>query len=129
MTNIDKVSLALSEWAFNVAASFLPKIKIPAESPIGKFMLGILGADPAKYNIWKELGFLAEPMIQTMVTPAIHKMLGGIPDEQVPELAHKFADAFIARAQEKGSVDLFGLELGTNAFEGLKALLTEKLEA
>jgi hypothetical protein len=55
-------------------------------------------------------------------------MLGGIPDEQVPELAHKFADAFLARAQEKGSVDLFGLELGANAFEGLKALLTEKLE-
>ena len=56
MTNIDKVSIALSEWAFNVAASFLPKIKIPAESPIGKFMVGILGADPTKYNIWKEIG-------------------------------------------------------------------------
>lgn len=129
MTNLDKVSIALSEWAFNVAAGFLPKIKIPQESPIGKFMLGILGTDPAKYNIWKNLGFLAEPMIQTLVTPAVHKMLGGIPDEQVPELAHKFADAFLAQAQEKGSVDLFGLDLGVNAFEGLKALLTEKLEA
>lgn len=129
MTNLDKVSIVLSEWAFNVAAGFLPKIRIPQGSPIGKFMLGILGADPAKYNIWKELGFLAEPLIQTLVTPAVHKMLGGIPDEQVPELAHKFADAFLAQAQEKGSVDLFGLDLGVNAFEGLKALLTEKLEA
>ena len=129
MTSIDKIGVVLSQWLFNVAKSVLPQVGIPADSAIGKFMYGILGVNPASYNLWNELGFLAEPMIQTMVTPAIHKMLGGIPDEQVPELAHKFADAFLARAQEKGSVDLFGLELGPNAFEGLKALLTEKLEA
>ena len=128
MTNIDKVSAALGEWAFAIAKSALPKVRIPVGGKLGGLMQ-LIGADPATYNIWNELGFLAEPMIQTMVTPAVHKMLGGIPDEQVPELAHKFADAFLARAQEKGSVDLFGLELGTNAFEGLKALLTEKLEA
>jgi hypothetical protein len=63
MSNIDKVSAALSEWLFNVAASILPKFKIPSESPIGKFMYGILGVNPSSYNIWKELGFLAEPTI------------------------------------------------------------------
>jgi hypothetical protein len=89
--------------------------------------MGMLGTDPASYNIWNELGFLAEPMIQTMVTPAVNKMLAGIPDEQVPELAMKFIDSFISRAQEKGSVNLFGLELGQGSFERLKEILQSKL--
>lgn len=126
MTNIDKVSAALSEWLFNVAASVLPKVKIPTESPIGKFMYGILGVNPANYNIWKELGFLAEPTIQVMVTPMVTKVLGAVPDDQVKEIAEKYVDALLAQAQEKGSVNLFGIELGANAFEGLKDILASK---
>ena len=128
MTNIDKVSAALSEWLFNVAASVLPKFKIPAESPIGKFMYGILGVNPANYNIWKELGFLAEPTIQVMVTPTVNKILGAVPDDQIKEIANKYIDALIAHAEEKGSVNIFGVELGANAFEGLKEILASKFK-
>jgi hypothetical protein len=128
MTNIDKVGIALSEWGFNVAKSVLPSIGIPAESAIGKFMYGILGVNPATYNLWNELGFLAEPMIQTMVTPMVSKFMQGIPDEQVKEIAMKFADAFVKQAQEKGTINLFGLEMGQNAFEDLKVILTSKFE-
>jgi hypothetical protein len=126
MTSVDKVSIALSEWVFNVAKSVLPKVNIPAESAVGKFMYGILGVNPATYNIWNELGFLAEPMIQTVVTPMVGRYLQGIPDEQVQDIAMKFADAFVKQAQEKGSVNLFGLEMGVNAFTDLKAILTSK---
>ena len=128
MTNIDKVSMALSEWLFNVAAGVLPKVKIPTESAIGKFMYGILGVNPANYNIWKELGFLAEPTIQVMVSPMVNKLLGSVPDEQIKEIAEKYANAFLAQAQEKGSINLFGLELGADAFEGLKAILASKFK-
>lgn len=83
MSNIDKVSAALSEWIFNVAASILPKVKIPNESPIGKFMYGILGVDPSSYSIWKELGFLAEPTIQVMLSPVLTKFLGAVPNAQM----------------------------------------------
>ena len=126
MTNIDKVSLALSEWAFNVAKAFLPQFKIPVGGKLGGLMQ-LIGADPATYNVWNELGFLAEPLIQTMVTPAVGKMMGGIPDEQVPELAMKFVDSFIKRAEEKGSVNLFGVELGQGTFERLKEILERKM--
>ena len=128
MSNIDKVSAALSEWLFNVAASVLPKFKIPNESAIGKFMYGILGVNRASYNIWKELGFLAEPTIQVMINPIVTKFLGAVPDDQIREIAEKYADAFIAHAQEKGSVNVFGLELGSNAFEGLKEILANKFK-
>lgn len=128
MANLEKVGIAVSKWAFNVAKSVLPQVGIPADSAVGKFMYGILGVNPSTYNLWNELGFLAEPLIQTMVTPAVGKMLGGIPDEQIPDLAIKFADSFIEQARKKGSVNLFGLELGANAFEGLKGLLTEQFE-
>lgn len=128
MSNIDKVSAALSEWIFNVAASILPKVKIPNESPIGKFMYGILGVDPSSYSIWKELGFLAEPTIQVMLSPVLTKFLGAVPDDQIKEIAEKYVDAFLLRAQEKGGVNVFGVQLGPKAFEGLKEILASKFE-
>lgn len=127
MTNVDKVSAALSEWAFNIAKNLLPHVSIPQNSTIGHFM-GILGVDPLKYSVWNELGFLAEPIIQTMVTPAVSKMLEGIPDEQVPELANKFVDSFISRANEKGTINLFGIELGSASFERLKELINRNMQ-
>lgn len=128
MNVIEKVSAAVSEWLFEVAKSALPKFSIPMESAIGKFMYGILGVNPKSYNIWSELGFLAEPMIQTMVTPFLTSKLSGIPEEQIKEIALKFADAFIEQAQAKKHVNLFGLQLGENAFVGLKDILTKRLE-
>lgn len=125
MTNLDKVGLALSEWGFNVAKAFLPQFKIPVGGKLGGFMQ-LLGVNPAEYNIWNELGFLAEPLLQTMVTPAVNKMLAGIPDEQVPDLARKFVDSFIKQAQEKGGVNLFGLELGQGSFERLKEIMERR---
>ena len=127
MTNIDKVSAALGEWAFNVAKSVFPKVKIPVGGKLSGLMQ-LIGADPATYNIWNELGFLAEPLLQTVVTPVVQRMLGGIPDDQVPELAMKFVDSFIEQAGKKGSINVFGLELGKNAFEGLKDILSAKLD-
>lgn len=128
MTSIDKIGVVLSQWLFNVAKSVLPQVGIPADSAIGKFMYGILGVNPASYNLWNELGFLAEPMIQTMVTPIVNKYMSGIPDEQVKDIALKFADAFVSQAQQKGSVNLFGLQMGENAFADLKSMLVAKFE-
>ena len=128
MTSIDKVSVVLSQWVFNVAKSVLPQVGIPAESAIGKFMYGILGVNPSTYNLWNELGFLAEPMIQTIVTPMINKYMSGIPDEQVKDIALKFADGFVTQAQQKGSVNLFGLQMGENAFADLKSMLVAKFD-
>lgn len=126
MTNIDKVSLGVSEWTFNVAKAFLPQFKIPVGGKLGGFMQ-ILGQNPATYNIWDELGFLAEPVIQSMVAPSLSRMLNGMPDEQIPDLAMKFVDSFIQRAEEKGSVNLFGVELGKASFERLREILEGKL--
>lgn len=125
MTNIDKVSLAVSEWAFNVTKAFLPSFQIPIGGKLAGLMQ-LIGQDPAKYNIWNELGFLAEPMIQSVVTPALNRVLSGMPEEQIPDLAMKFVDSFIQRAEEKGSVNLFGLELGKSTFVKLKELLESK---
>lgn len=127
MTNVELVSAAASEWIFKIAAGVLPKIRIPAESAIGKFMYGILGTDPASYNIWSELGFLAEPTIEVMVSPLLKQYLGGMSDEQVKAVAMKYADAMLQEVERKGSINLFGMELQRDAFEDLKRILTNKL--
>jgi hypothetical protein len=90
-------------------------------------MYGILGVDPASYNLWNELGFLAEPTIEVVVSPMIGQYLGGLPDEQVKEVAMKYVDAMLSEVERKGSINLFGLQLGRDAFEDLKRIMTEKL--
>jgi hypothetical protein len=127
MAKIDIVGNVLSEWAFKVAKSLLPQVQIPIGGKLGG-MMQLLGVNPATYNIWNELGFLAEPVIQTIVTPAVGRMLQGIPDEQVGELAVKYVDAFLAQAKEKGSVNLFGIALDENDLNDLRSMLIAKLK-
>lgn len=127
MSNIELVSAAASEWIFKIAASVLPKVTIPAESPIGKFMVGILGINPASYNLWNELGFLAEPTIEVMISPLIGQYLGGLSDEQVKSVALKYVDAMLEQVENKGKINLFGIHLQKDAFEDLKRIVVSKL--
>jgi hypothetical protein len=124
---INKVTSALSAWAFNIAKSILPKVNIPTESAIGKFMYGILGVNPATYNVWSELGFLAQPTIQAFIAPMLNNVLKGMTDEQIKEIAMQYADAMLTEVERKGSINLFGLELHRDAFEDLKRMLIEKI--
>ena len=126
MAKIEILSQALSEWAFKVAKSILPQVQIPVGGKLAGLMQ-VIGVNPATYNIWNELGFLAEPLIQTMVTPAVGRLLQGIPDEQVAELAVKYVDAFIARSKEKGAVNLFGVEIEEAEWQELKSMLETRL--
>ena len=126
---VNKVSNALAEWGYKVASSFLPAYRIPEGSAIGNIMQGFFGMNPASYNVWKELGFLAEPLLQSLVTPAVNRMLAGMTDEQVQDVVFKFVDSFIEQAREKGSVNLFGIELKEDAFVGLRETLAEKMES
>jgi hypothetical protein len=41
-------------------------------------------------------------------------------------MAMSYADALLEQATAKGSVNVFGIELGKNAFEGLKNILSNK---
>lgn len=127
MTKIDIISKTVSEWTFKVAQSVLPQVRIPVGGKIGGFMQ-ILGVDPSSYNIWGELGFLAEPMIQTLVTPMVGRLLANIPEEQVSELTLKYVDAFITQAKEKGAVNVFGVQLEEADFADLKSLLQSRIK-
>lgn len=125
MTSIDKLAEALTEWGMNVAKSVLPNVTIPQQSGIGSLMQ-MLGVDVRTYNIYDELGFLLKPTMRRLVMPTLNKYLGGMSDAEVEEMAMEYADAFIAQASEKGYVNLFGIQIGANAFDGLKEILTDK---
>lgn len=126
MTNADNLIAGLSEWLTRVAASVLPKVNIPANSGIGKAMQGLLGINPAQYNLWNELGFLLTPTVRGFIEPQLRRYLSAIPDESIKDMAMSYVDSFIAQAREKGYVNLFGVQLGANAFEGLRDILNQK---
>jgi hypothetical protein len=127
MANIDKVSEAVAEWGFNVASAILPNVTISPNSTIGMIMQSVLHINPLNYSVWNELGFLVQPMLKTVITPTLNRYLSGMTDEQVKDMAMQFADAFVEQARTKGSVNLFGLDVGPKSFEGLKTILTAKL--
>ena len=125
MTSVEKLAEALTEWGMNVAKSVLSNVAIPQQSGIGSLMQ-MLGVDVRTYNIYDELGFLLKPTMRRLVMPTLSKYLGGMSDAEVEEMAMEYADAFVAQAAEKGYVNLFGIQVGANAFDGLKEILTDK---
>jgi hypothetical protein len=125
MTITDKVSKALGAWGFDVAKAVLPSFRIPQGSAIGNMMQGFLGINPASYNVWDELGFLAEPLIQSFASPMVNRLLAGMSEEQAQDVVDKFLDAFIKQAKEKGEVNVFGIALEAKDFESLKEMLAK----
>lgn len=123
---IESITTGISEWLENVIASALPKVSINPNVGIGKVMSGFFGIDLSTYNVWKELGFLAQPMIQNFVAPALEKYLVMIPEDQREDAVMSIVDAMIAQAEKNGYVNIFGIQLGKNAFQGLKDILKEK---
>lgn len=125
MASIDKLGEALSEWGMNVVKSVLPNIKIPPQSGIGSFMQ-MLGVDIRSYSIYDELGFLLKPTMRRLMQPTLTKYLGGMTDAEVEEMAMEYVEAMREKANERGYVNLFGVQVGANAFDGLKDILTDK---
>lgn len=125
MASIDKLGEALTEWGMNVAKSVLPNVKIPPQSGIGSFM-AMIGVDTSTYNIYNELGFLLKPTMRRLIQPTLTKYLGGMSDAEVEEMAMEYAEAMREKANEKGYVNIFGIQVGANAFDGLKDILTDK---
>ena len=120
---IKSITIGISEWLENVIASALPKVSISPNGTIGKMMNGFFGIDLSTYNVWKELGFLAQPMLQNFVAPTIEKYLTMIPEEQREKAIMSLVDAMIDKAEKDGYVNVFGIQLGKNAFQGLKDIL------
>lgn len=125
MASIDKLGEALTEWGMNVAKSVLPNLTIPPTSGIGSFM-AMLGVDVRSYNIYNELGFLLKPTMRRFIQPTLTKYLGGMNDAEVEEMAMEYAEALRTQAMEKGYVNIFGIQVGANAFDGLKDILKTK---
>lgn len=123
MTKIESLSAVLSEWVGNIAASVLPKVTISPMSGIGKMMNGFFGIDLASYNVWKELGFLAKPAINSFVTPLVGKYLAFMPEDKIKGAALEMSKAMVEQAEKNGYVNLFGIQLGKNAFEDLHSMI------
>jgi hypothetical protein len=123
MNNIDKLSNIITEWLSNIMASVLPKVSISPTSGIGKVMNGLLGIDLSTYNVWNELGFLATPVINAFSKPMLQQYLSLIPDEQIKDVALNMVNAMVEQANMKGHINIFGVEVGRNAFEDLKRMV------
>lgn len=124
---VERTIEAVCEWLMNIGASALPQMKIPPQSAVGRLMAGAFGIDPSTYNVWNELGFLLGPTVKSLVAPKLEGFLSALPDEGYNDAVMSFVDSFIQQARSKGYVDLFGIQLGENAFIRLQEILRDKL--
>lgn len=104
-------------------ASVLPKVSIPSTSGIGKVMNRLLGIDLSTYNVWNELGFLATPVINAFSKPMLQQYLSLIPEEQIKDVALNMVNAMVEQAERNGYVNIFGVQVGKNAFDDLKRMV------
>jgi hypothetical protein len=125
MTSVDKLGEALTEWTMNVAKSVLPNVKIQPQSGIGSFMQ-MLGVDTRTYSIYDELGFLFKPTMRRFIQPTLAKYLSGMTDAEIEEMAMEYVEAMRQEAANRGYINIFGIQVGANAFDGLKDILTDK---
>lgn len=102
-------------------------MSIPPQSTVGRLMAGAFGIDPSTYNVWNELGFLLGPTVKSVVAPKLGEFLSALPEENYDDSVMSFVESFIQQARSKGYVDLFGIQLGENAFIRLKEILQNKL--
>lgn len=123
MNNIDKLSNIIAEWPSNIVASVLPSVKVSPTSGIGKVMNGLLGIDLSTYNVWNELGFLATPVINAFSKPMLQQYLSLIPEDQIKDVALNMVNAMVEQANMKGHINIFGVEVGRNAFDDLKRMV------
>lgn len=123
MNNIEKLSNIIAEWLSNIMASVLPKVSIPSTSGIGKVMNRLLGIDLSTYNVWNELGFLATPVINAFSKPMLQQYLSLIPEDQIKEVALNMVNAMVEQAERNGYVNIFGVQVGKNAFDDLKRMV------
>jgi hypothetical protein len=86
-------------------------------------MSGVFNIDLTSYNVWNELGFLATPVINAFSKPMLQQYLSLIPEEQIKEVALNMVNAMVEQANAKGYVNIFGVEVGRNAFEDLKRMV------
>ena len=124
---VERTIEVVSDWLMKVGASALPQMSISSQSGIGRLMTGIFGIDLATYNIWNELGFLLGPTVKSIVSPKLGELLANIPDDKFNEMVMTYADSFITQARMNGYVNLFGVQIGENAFIDLRAMLEQKL--
>ena len=122
MDSVTKLSAALTEWAMLAAKSAMPQLVVPADSAIGK-MMSFIGVNPATYNIYNELGFLLGPTLKNYIEPQLRKFFDGWSDSEVMDVAMSYVDACERQASEHGHVNLFGVELGANAFTRLREII------
>lgn len=123
MNKINKLSEILAEWLNNIVASALPHVAISPASGIGKLMNGFFGIDLSTYNVWNELGFLAKPVVSRFTKPMLQQYLSLLPEDQIKDTALELVNVMIEQANVKGYVNVFGVEIGRNAFEDLKRMV------
>jgi hypothetical protein len=69
------------------------------------------------------LGFLAKPAINSFVQPMLVKYLSFMPEEKIKSTALEMVGAMVKQAEMKGYVNLFGIQIGKNAFDDLHMMI------
>ena len=124
MSNIDKISTAMTAWITEMASTILPSARIPADTKIGKVMSALFNINLSTYNPWNELSFLLAPTMKNFVEPMIYNLFSNLPEDKIMEVANAYIDSFVEQARKKGEINVFGIRMESKDFEKLRDILS-----
>ena len=129
MSNSDKIITAIFDWLQPIITAQLPNTLQGFSDRVSGFMGKYLGIDLGNYNVFNELGFLMRPGLDHILRPKLLEVLSKVPDEQLPEMVTSMLDACIAQAEERGVVNIFGVEINAKGFRNLKTAINNNLKS
>lgn len=96
-SNADKLAAVVARW-LSPMADQLVGLKLSSLPFLANLETKIkaTGWVGAEYSIMSDLVPLIRPVIDSMLAPAITSMLAGVPDEAIPQAAHRIADAAVS---------------------------------
>lgn len=124
MSNIDKISTAMTAWITEMASTILPSARIPADTKVGKVMSALFNINLSTYNPWNELSFLLAPTMKNFVEPMIYNLFSNLPEDKIMEVANAYIDSFVEQARKKGEINVFGISMESKDFEKLRDILS-----
>ncbi len=125
-SNAQKLAAVLNKWAQPAIQGLLGTRlgQLPFIANIDAKLRSTGWVSPM-WSISKEISPLLDGLSSSLVEPMLARYLQGIPDEAIPELAHKVVEDAI----RNGGLSLFEgkVEFETDGLEGLRTLLRYKL--
>lgn len=130
MTNKEILVKSVNSWAGNILSNILPSmINLPKMNQVNNIIGSLFGFDLSSYSILNEFSFLIPDLFKGYVAKGIDSFMSTlcVSDEEIPEQVNKILTSCINRCNERGFINIYGIQFEAKAFEDLMQIFNSNI--